>query len=155
MGQERTDPVIPKYEYYLYTWGGFYNDDNKKVHGFEPCEDGFYFDTKEERDFYLQTLQDACSKLGTDDACLVNQIAEGCSVRIKPCIHRVSEYKGERVHSICLWSWPQDVRVLRYHLEYKWYLGFNDYPFGEDVDYRDVKVIDEWITGAFDAIDET
>lgn len=42
------------------------------------------------------------------------------------------------------------------NLKTKWYPGCNGYPLGEDFDYENnkVKIIQEWITGAFSNLDE-
>ncbi len=46
--------------------------------------------------------------------------------------------------------------TVEYHIENKWYPGFNDYPLGEDFDYEKnkVEIIKEWVVGAFD-LDES
>jgi hypothetical protein len=45
--------------------------------------------------------------------------------------------------------------VAKYTLKWKWTCGFNDYPLGEDFDYDNnhPKIIQEWITGADQQID--
>ena len=43
-----------KYEFSLFTWGGFYNDEYKAIHKFE--EGLFFFDSDEERTVYLNKL---------------------------------------------------------------------------------------------------
>lgn len=49
---------LNKYEYAFKTWGGFYNEEFKKLHGRE--QGTFYFDTRDERDaevFVLESLK--------------------------------------------------------------------------------------------------
>jgi hypothetical protein len=138
-----------KYEYLLHTWGGFYNEGNQKIHG--ELSGDHYFDIEKERETYLIKLKDIAKEIGTYDCRLMNHKEEGFTVRTPPMLHRISEYKGEQVHT------TRDGRVLtkyddcEYMLEYKWYPGFNDYPFGEDFDYEqeDFKIVQEWITGSF------
>jgi hypothetical protein len=144
---------LPKYEYYLKVWGGFWNEANLKVHGI-PETEHLYFSTKEAREEYLEMLEETRKSLGTWDATIARYVAEGYHVRTIPVCHRISEYKGKRVHTIRDWSFPESNKsVLEYHMEYKWYPGFNDYPFGEDeriYDGKQVTIIAEWIEGAFE-----
>ncbi len=138
----------PKYEYGLYTWGGFYNNGNVAIHGHKD-RGLMFFDTKKQRDEHLGVLQKACDSLGTSDACLVKKIWEGFSARDLPCIHRVIELDGKQYYSKCEWHWPEEIKVLLYHKEYKWYPGFNDYSAGYNVDYNKAVILEEWITGSF------
>lgn len=141
----------PKYEYYIYTWGGFYNDKYFKVHKHLPG--ARWFDTKESRDAYLELLKEIETTLNARH--LAYQVAEGCHTRNLPVIHRISEYKGKRVYTRYEWSWPESLSALKYHAEWKWYPGFNDYPFGEDFDdYQNVNIVQEWFTGAFDNLED-
>ena len=137
-----------KYEYMLHTWGGFYNDEFKSIHG--HIGGSHYFDTKQKRENYLDMLQGVSDRLNAK--CLVSTLEEGYHTRTPVVAHRVSSFKGETYHTIYDFPpcYPYDVAL--YHLENKWYVGFNDYPLGEDFDYdsNDVKVEAEWITGAFD-----
>lgn len=143
--------IKPKYEYFLHTWGGFFNKGNKGVHGYKGGTQ--YFDDQHTRDLILQNMQKACKELDTRDAILCFKVDEGYHVRKIPVCHRVVEYKGERFYSTRKWHWPESIDVLQYSMEYKWYPGFNDEVVeeetGEEVDYSQVTVIQEWITGAF------
>lgn len=136
-----------KYEYMLDTWGGFYNENHKAVHG---KDSGYhYFDTSEERDKYIEELRKIEKKLNAKS--LMISLEEGFHTRIKVVAHRLTEYNGKTHHTTYEFPpcYPYEVAV--YHLENKWYLGFNDYPLGEDFDYSDPKVfvVSEWIEGAF------
>lgn len=141
-----------KYEYFLCTWGGFYNEQNRNMH--KEKEGNKYFDTAEERDKYLDMLKRTAKSLPTEDSTLMSVTKEGYHVRDLPVCHRIVEYKGRRFYSCKKWDWPEDLRVLLYSMEYKWTPGFNDdiveEVLGEDVDYEQVKIIQEWVTGAFD-----
>lgn len=143
-----------KYEYRLYTWGGFYNKHNRDVHN-EPSG-AHYFSTLEERqDYkykllsYSQTLLD----LGNNDSHLVFDESEGYNCRTPVTLHRVIKFKGKEYHSYNELVLSVSFETAKYHLETKWYPGFNDYPLGEDFDYELVETVQEWITGSF-AIDE-
>ena len=144
----------PLYEYLIHTWGGFYNSHNKQKHGFE--EGTRYFTSKEGRQTYLDRLEEEKDKLKTPDACLVYQLAEGFHVRNLPCCHRIVEWEGKQYYSYRQWNYPTSTSSLKYYMENKWYVGFNDYPLGDDFDYEnnEVKVVQEWVTGAFDNIEE-
>ena len=144
---------LPKYEYYLKVWGGFWNETNLRIHGI-PETEHLYFDTREARNEYLERLEKARKSLGTWDACIASTLVEGYYVRTIPTLHRISEYKGQKVHTVLNWSFPENNKsVLEYYMEYKWYPGFNDYPFGEEdesiYDGEQVTIIAEWIEGAF------
>lgn len=136
-----------KYEYLLYTWGGFYNDQHKAIHN-KSCG-AHYFDSKEDRDNYLAELKSIESQLNAKFLAYTEH--EGYTVRVKTVMHRVIEYKGKRYHSTNDYGFCDDYSVAEYHMTNKWYLGFNDYPLGEDFDYEneDIKIIQEWIDGSF------
>lgn len=139
----------PKYEYYLYTWGGFYNDVHVAKHGEKDESIPLFFDTAEERQKEIDRLEALAEKHNAK--MLMTHIDEGYHVRTPIVLNRVVEYKGKRYHT------QRDMNPLRgefntakYHLENKWYPGFNDYPLGEDFDdYGNVSLIQEWITGSF------
>jgi hypothetical protein len=143
-----------KYEYFIYTWGGFYNHTDKHGYKSEPR----WFDSKEERNEYLKVLNETCNKLGTWDAILAVKTSEGYHTREVPTIHRVVEYEGKRYYSTNKWNWPEDFITLEYFNEHKWYPGFNDDIIEEElkkqIDYNKVIIIQEWITGAFDVNNE-
>lgn len=77
-------------------------------------------------------------------------LTEGYCCRIETILHRVVEWERKRYYSFYNMGFNYPISVAKYHLEYKWYCGFNDYPLGEDFDYEanELKVIQEWITGA-------
>lgn len=136
----------PKYEYHLRTWGGFYNEQYLNIH--QKSEGDFWFDTNEERQQYVNELKTLKKELNANSLMLV--FTEGYCCRIETILHRVVEWKGKRYYSFYNMGINYPISVAKYHLEYKWYCGFNDYPLGEDFDYKtnELKIIQEWITGA-------
>jgi len=140
-----------KYEYFLQTWGGFYNEEHRVKHGYE--EGLYYFDTEEERSAYISMLQSLSSELNARVLCTVE--GEGYNVRTHTILHRVIRFEGKDYYSCRDLRPAFSYSSAEYHLENKWYTGFNDYPLGEDFDYEgaDIEVVQEWITGAFDIKD--
>lgn len=139
-----------KYEYYLYTWGGFYNEEYKNVHNEE--KGAKWFNTFEERDQYIDKLKNIEKELNAKHLMMVR--CEGYFTRIPVKIHRVSRYKDEYKYTSDEF-WPDyGYDAAKYHLEYKWYPGFNDYPFGENFDYsirnKEFEIVKEWISGCFE-----
>lgn len=57
---------------------------------------------------------------------------------------------GKRYYSTYEFGAGYEFSVAKYHMTYKWYPGFNDYPLGEEHDYNanPVIIVGEWITGA-------
>lgn len=139
-----------KYEYGVHTWGGFYNDHNRAIHHFE--EGTQYFPTKELRHTYLNSLENARRALTYSDATLAKHLFEGFNIRDLPVIHRVVEYRGKQYYSKYEYSWPETASVLLYYMENKWYPGLNDdtveETVGHSVDYKEVKIIQEWLSGS-------
>ena len=139
-----------KYEYLLHTWGGFYNKYYQEEHG--EVLGYHYFDSKEERDEYLEKLKKIEIELSAFH--LVTILSEGYNTREVTTLHRVIKYEGKEYYSKYELSPNYPYDAAKYHLENKWYPGFNDYPLGEDFDYENVETVQEWITGAFDITDE-
>ena len=139
-----------KYEYLLHTWGGFYNKYYQEKHG--EVSGYHYFDSKEERDEYLEKLKKIEIELSAFH--LVTILCEGYNTREVTTLHRVIKYEGKEYYSKYELSPNYPYDAAKYHLENKWYPGFNDYPLGEDFDYENVETVQEWITGAFDITDE-
>ena len=135
-----------KYEYMLYTWGGFYNKEYKKIHKEEP---GYkWFNYLKEREDYFSKLQNIEKSLKAEY--LVRVVAEGYTTRIPTIVHRVIRYENKEYYTTQEY-WPSyDLSAAEYGLEYKFYPGFNDYPLGEDFDYNKIEIIQEWTTGAFE-----
>lgn len=140
-----------KYEYYIYTWGGFYNEEYKKIHNYEKGPR--WFNSKEERDDYITELKLVEKKLNARH--LACHLDEGYCTRQPTILHRVVEYKGERIYSKNEINWCWEYSVAAFHNEYKWYPGFNDYAVCEhfkltedEIQWNEVKTIQEWITGA-------
>ena len=82
---------MEKYEYMLHTWGGFYNDEHKKEHGQKPGY--FWFNTKSERDSYLNLLLEFENKFNA--RMLAFDIAEGENTRVKTIAKMVFIFKGK------------------------------------------------------------
>lgn len=138
----------PKYEYIVHTWGGFYNDQYKRIHHFEP---GYkWFDNEFERDQYVSVLKSYEEKLNARHLMVV--LDEGYHTHIKTILHRVVKYKGEFIYSEYDMGYAYPMDAAEYHMEYKWTPGFNDYAAIEDSDdeeqLKQVEIISEWITGA-------
>jgi hypothetical protein len=136
----------PEYEYHLFTWGGFYNEEHLKIHK-KPRGD-FWFKTKKERQQFINELKSIERELNVKH--LMMTLSEGYCCRIRTVLHRVIEWEGKRYYSKYDMGVNYPMDAAEYHLTWKWYPGFNDYPLGEDFDYykNEVKVIREWITGA-------
>lgn len=135
-----------KYQYHLLTWGGFYNDHHK--HSYKPGD--YLFDTKEEREQYIEELEKTSKELNAH--VLMISRTEGFNCDIRAVCHRVIRYKGQLYKSEYDMGINYPFRGAQYTMNYKWTLGFNDYPLGEDFDYDngEVEIISEYITGAFD-----
>ena len=141
----------PKYEYHLYTWGGFYNECHFKIH--KKPRSNFWFNSDEERQTFINQLKEIEEKLNAKH--LAFTTSEGYCCRIDTVLHRVIEWKNKRYYSKYNMGINYPFDSAKYHLEYKWTCGFNDYPLGEDFDYdsNKPKVIKEWITGAYQDFD--
>lgn len=142
-----------KYEYLLYTWGGFYNKEHQKEH---KQKSGYhYFDTEQKRNEYLYRLKVIEKRLNA--RFLVTTMCEGYHTRSKTVLHRVIKWKGKEYHSKYEMIPNTSYMSAKYHLDNKWFPGFNDYPLGEDFDYEKnkVEVVQEWTTGAFDTNEDT
>lgn len=138
----------PKYQYHVQCWGGFYNDEYQKIHGYNPGN--FIFDTKEERQKYIDTLKKIEVELNA--RMLALNLTEGYCCNIDTVLHRIVEYQGKEYYSQRNLGINYSYRSAQYMIEWKWYPGFNDYPLGEDFDYendKDWKLVSEWISGSF------
>ena len=154
--QQTTEPTGPaaigagpKYQYHVLTWGGFYNTEHKAIHQLEPGD--YLFDTQEARDAFIAERRALETKL--DAECLMVSLSEGFHCDVRTVLHRVSEYKGKRAYTTYDLGINYNLSTAAYHLQNKWYPGFNDYPFGDDDGIYDkgnpdFKILDEWITGA-------
>lgn len=145
---ERSEIVdIPKYEYMLKTWGGFYNEEYKKIH---KQESGYrWFSTNKERQEYIDHLKQIEEELNARHLAITTE--EGYHTRNETILHRVVEYDNKEIYSYYNMGFGYPISAAKYHLEYKWYPGFNDYElekYYDKINYREVKVIQEWITGA-------
>jgi hypothetical protein len=140
----------PKYQYHALTWGGFYNTEYKSIHGLE--EGDFLFDKKEDRDAFINNRKEIKKQLSAQF--LLFHLTEGFCCDTRTIVHRVIEFEGVNYYSQRDLGISYPFSSARYYLENKWYPGFNDCPLGEDFDYDKVKTVKEWITGAWQDIDE-
>lgn len=135
------------YKYHLSTWGGFYNEEYKKVHNKEKGD--YLFDTYEEREAYIQELKTIEKDLNTKYLAISR--TEGFNCHIRTVLHRVCELNGTLYHTTCDMGINYPYDAAQFHMQWKWYPGFNDYPFGESYDYNseEYTIVQEWIEGAF------
>jgi hypothetical protein len=140
-----------KYEYAVETWGGFYNPEHKEKHGLEPGT--YYFDSKEKRDEFMKERRIIEHNLKANY--LMFSVAEGKNLRMRYWLFRETTSGSQTVktrRSMCVDTTKEQAE---YHLEYKWYPGFNDYPFGEYFDYDNgIDNINEWVELVEDQVDE-
>lgn len=136
---------IPKYQYHVQTWGGFYSEANRKIHGLSPGD--FVFDSADDRDLFISNRVKISQELNAQY--LVTSNTEGFNCGTRVILHRVIEHEAKQYYSRydAGINFPFD--AAKYHIENKWYPGFNDYPLGYDFDYSNVKIVSQWITGAF------
>ena len=152
--------------YALDIWGGFFDKENVEIHGLkEKYFRNRIYTSKDERDIVAREIQkqaDDLRKKGRKYSTVVIRLAEGYGIDTPVICHRISEYKGERVHTQDRLFNGTSYETAIYHFN-NWYPGNNDYPFGlkeEEIDddgfpynpYKtdDFKIIKEWVTGAFD-----
>ena len=137
----------PKYEYHVLIWGGFFNDEYKKIHKKE--EGNYWFNSKSNRSKFIKELKFIEEKLNARHLAISE--SEGYHCRTTTKLHRIIKFKNKEYYSEYEMGINYPFDAAMYHLEWKWYPGFNDYPLGEDFDYENNKVdiIQEWITGAF------
>jgi len=86
-----------KYEYLLHTWGGFYNEEHKAKHSFEPGY--FWFDTAEDRQNYLNRLLEIEKKFQAH--CLAYDFEEGKHVRYRIIARMKLVYNGKEYPYEC------------------------------------------------------
>lgn len=136
-----------KYQYHVQTWGGFYNDEYKAIHGLSAGD--FVFDTKEERREFIEKLEAIAKKMQAYHLC--TSLSEGFNCNTRTIAHRVCKINGKEYHDSCDLgvNYPYDTAL--YWMENKWYPGFNSYPLGEDFDYEnaEIEIVAEWVEGAF------
>lgn len=139
---------FPKYQYYLETWGGFYNLCYSKIHGLKPVK--MYFDSSEEREEYLNNLKVIEQELDAKHLAYVE--AEGYHINEPVVLHRITRYNNKDYYSSNELSPGFELDVALYIMDWKWYPGCNDYPLGEEHDYKKnpVQIVKEWITGGID-----
>lgn len=151
---EESPSKVPPYRYYVRVWGGFFNQGNKRRHRIE--EGDYWFSSLQEQNDFLEQCEK--SRLLLDipayQFCCVKK--EGFATQTKTVLHRVIEFEGKQSYSLKE-LWPDyPFEDAKYYLQNRWCPGSNDYPLGRDFDYEKnkVKVVQEWITGAFDIKDE-
>ena len=140
----------PKYEYCVFSWGGFFNDENRKIHG--RTEGAKYFNSKQMANKYIESIRKEEVHLNAKHLMIVEY--EGFFCRTPVNLHRVIEVDGNQYYSSYDMAPVRDYDTALYHLENKWYPGFNDYPLGENFNYDEVKIVQEWISGAFEKNDD-
>ena len=134
------------YQYGVKVWGGFFNDEHRANHGKEEGE--YTFDSETARDLFVGELKLIERNIGR--LCLVIHKYEGYLCNEKITLHRISKHKDVEVCTTETMFPCTKYDDAVYHLENKWYLGFNDYPFGESFDYENEKVeVCEWVEGRF------
>ena len=136
-----------KYEYVLYTWGGFYNPEYQEKH--KEKEGCHFFDSKGEREEYLGSLIKIENELNARSLAFIKE--EGYHLRHGVTAHRVTEFNGTKYYSCRHFPPGYDYCSAVSNIENKWFVGFNDYPMGDHIDYENAKyrVVQEWITGSF------
>jgi len=139
---------MKKYKYHFLTWGGFYNEEYKNIHKFEPGD--YLFDTLQEREEKIKTLEKVCKDLDARVLCISR--SEGFNCDVRTVAHRISEFEGNQYYSSNDLGVNYPFEVATYIMEDKWYPGFNDYPLGENFNYdqESFKIVSEWITGAME-----
>ncbi len=136
-----------KYEYHLFTWGGFYNEEHFKIHK-QPRGD-FWFDSVEERQLFINKLRKIEDELNARSLAIT--LSEGYCCRIKTVAHRVFDYNGKTYYQNYDLGINYSFDVAKYFIEYKW--GFEDEKCVAIKDDQ-VKVIKSWVTGADQEIDK-
>ena len=139
-----------KYQYHVLTWGGFYNHEYKNIHGLDKGD--FFFDTKEERDEFIRGRFYIAEDLNAGVLCFSQ--SEGFCCDTRTVLHRITEIEGKQYYSTRDMGINYPYSAAHFFMENKWQPGFNDYPIGEDYDYTDAKIIQQWITGAFSVSEE-
>ena len=140
----------PQYLYMLNTWGGFYNKEHQDKH---KEQEGYrWFDKEFDRTDYINKLRSIEDELGAK--VLMLTVEEGYHTKTLTTLHRISEYKGKTYYSEDNIGFGYPYDQAAYKMEYKWLPGLNDEiieeTLKEDVDYDKVKVVQEWISGAFE-----
>jgi len=104
---------IDKYEYMLHTWGGFYNEEFKKIH--KKTEGYFFFDTKDELDEYLAELVSLEHKLNASR--LMWDYTEGQHVRYKTIAKMKFVYDGKEYEHLEDFGFAYPVESAKYMFE--------------------------------------
>ena len=138
-----------KYQYRLYTWGGFYNSCYQDIHN---QEEGFhYFETWGDRENYINNLKSLEKELGAFH--LMIDVSEGYDEAFEiTTLHRVVRFGGVDYYSTNQIPNVSSYELAVFIMEDKWYPGHNDYPLGENFDYSyqsSYEIVQEWITGSF------
>lgn len=92
-----------KYQFSVVTWGGFYNEEYKRIHGYE--EGKKVFDSKQEREEYINKLQLTETELSAHH--LAMTFDEGFTVNTSVTLHRVIKLKDKFYYSkneVNVWS---------------------------------------------------
>ena len=139
------EPTDVKNEFMVQTWGGFYNDNHKKKHGYEP---GYkWFDHRWQRDEYIQMLKDTSDRLNAKELAVSTE--DGYHTRVETVLHRLCSYNNQIYKSEYSMGYGYPLDSAKYHMEYKWYPGCNDYTcIDDEKDIGEVKTLLEYITYA-------
>lgn len=140
------------YKYWLNTWGGFYNKENKDIHHFEEGE--YIFNTKEEREEYIKKLQTvAVSSNKLDEyATLMIDCTEGYTL-VNPLIlhliveHKETKHKRHILHTLYK---NHDIDTLLYYISYKCPI---EKILGDEI--NNYNVITSFITGSINTTEFT
>ena len=129
------------YKFAVHIWGGYFKKNRQIREGLHV------FDAKNERDSFCQEL----SQLR--DGAMTPQMYkfEGMNCYPPfPTFHRIVSYKGKQYYSFRDFNWPDSLENIIDFIDRKWQPGWNDWFLGshiEDVDYNEVGIIKEWVTG--------
>lgn len=119
-----------KYEYLVFTWGGFYNKEYRKLHKQKPGNR--WFDTKEDADSYINFLKELEERYDARHLAISRE--EGYNTRKKTICHRVVEVDGKMYESTYDLGYAYPIDSAVYWCIWKWYPGCNDYVAIQDSD---------------------
>ena len=151
---ETTGLDVPKFQYHVLTWGGFYNKEHYLKHGLS--EGDYVFDTSEERSEFCLGRVKISKDLRAE--VLMFSYTEGFNCNVRTVLNRVVEHGGKQYYSQYDIGVNYPFHVAKYHMENKWFPGCNSYPLGHDFDYEnraeEITTVKEWITGAWQELEE-
>lgn len=104
---------LPKYEYAIKTWGGFYNDENKAKHGLS--EGSFWFDNEPERNRFLSNLKSIEAEYNAKY--LAYALFEGHGTRLETIAMMTLVYQGVEYPFSYDFGFGYDPESARYMFE--------------------------------------